>query len=162
MALSLSSPAFEHNGSIPTRFTCEGDDVSPALRWGDPPAGTASFALIVDDPDAPDPAKPQRTWVHWVLYNLPASAHALPEDAEGPSLPDGTRAGLNDWKRATYGGPCPPVGRHRYFFKLHALDCLLPDLNEPTKAQLERALDGHVLARAELIGTYEKTNGGRV
>jgi Raf kinase inhibitor-like YbhB/YbcL family protein len=156
MALWIASPDFTHNGSIPARFTCEGDDVSPALEWHDAPAGTASFALIVDDPDVPDPAHPQRTWVHWVLYNIPATARALPQAASLATLPSGTRVGLNDWKRADYGGPCPPIGRHRYFFKLHALDRALDDLNEPTKAQLERAMEGHIVERAELIGTYIK------
>jgi Raf kinase inhibitor-like YbhB/YbcL family protein len=157
MALTLTSPDFAANGPIPSRFTCEGDDVSPMLEWSDPPAGTASFALIVDDPDAPDPAAPQRTWVHWVLYNLPVSARSIPAAAERQGiLPEGTLAGLNDWKRARYGGPCPPVGRHRYFFKLYALDRSLPDLNGPTKAGLEEAMRDHVLGSAECVGTYEK------
>lgn len=160
MALWLSSPDFTHNGSIPSRFTCEGDDVSPALEWHDPPPGTESFALILDDPDVPDPAHPQRIWVHWVLYNIPASAPGLPQAAHMATLPAGTRSGLNDWKRAAYGGPCPPIGRHRYFFKLHALDCLLPDLHEPTKAQLETAMEGHILEKAEVLGTYKKAAGG--
>jgi Raf kinase inhibitor-like YbhB/YbcL family protein len=159
MALWLSSPDFTHNGSIPTRFTCEGDDISPALEWHDPPPGTESFAVIVDDPDAPDPDHPQRTWVHWVLYDIPASARALPQDAGMATLPPGTRSGLNDWKRADYGGPCPPIGRHRYFFKLYALDCVLPDLHEPTKAKLERAMEGHVVEKAEILGTYMKAAG---
>jgi len=161
MALSLSSPDFTHNGAIPTRFTCEGDDVSPALEWHEPPVGTESVALIVDDPDAPDPEHPQRTWVHWVVYNIPASVHALPQAARMATLPAGTRSGMNDWKRADYGGPCPPIGRHRYFFKLYALDCLLPDLNEPTKAKLERAMEGHILEKAEILGTYVKAGGAR-
>jgi Raf kinase inhibitor-like YbhB/YbcL family protein len=161
MALWLASPDFTHNGSIPKRFTCEGDDVSPALEWHDVPAGTKSFALIVDDPDVPDPARPQRTWVHWVLYDIPASARALPQAAQMATLPAGTRAGLNDWTRADYGGPCPPIGRHRYFFKLHALDRPLPELHAPTKAQLERAMERHIIEKAEMIGTYMKGAGGR-
>lgn len=160
MALWISSPDFTHNGSIPARFTCEGDDLSPALEWHDPPPGTRSFALIVDDPDVPDPAHPQRIWVHWVLYNIPQSARALPQAASATTLPAGTRAGLNDWKRADYGGPCPPIGRHRYFFKLYAVDCALPDLHQPTKAQLERAMEGHLLEQAELVGTYMKAGVG--
>jgi hypothetical protein len=112
--------------------------------------------LIVDDPDAPDPKAPKMTWVHWVLYNLPGSAHALSEGTTSRSLPAGTREGLNDWKRTGYGGPCPPIGQHRYFHKLYALDTVLPDLRQPTKAELEKAMKGRVLAHAELIGTYQK------
>jgi Raf kinase inhibitor-like YbhB/YbcL family protein len=156
MALTLRSSAFQPNGEIPKRYTCEGDDVSPPLSWSDAPAGTKSFALIVDDPDAPDPKAPRMTWVHWVLYNLPASATKLPEGMKPADLPAGTRQGLNDWKRTGYGGPCPPIGRHRYFFKLYALDTVLPDLGEASKAQVEQAMKGHVLANAELVGTYQK------
>lgn len=156
MPLTLSSTAFSHGGAIPRRYTCEGDDVSPPLSWQGAPEGTQSFALIVDDPDAPDPKAPRMVWVHWVLYNLPASARGLPEGVTRAALPKGAKEGINDWKRTGYGGPCPPVGRHRYFFKLYALDTLLPDLKSPAKAALERAMEGHVLARAELIGTYEK------
>jgi Raf kinase inhibitor-like YbhB/YbcL family protein len=154
MTLTLSSSAFSAGGSIPALYTCEGKDVSPPLAWGGAPAGTQSFALVVDDPDAPDPAAPKMTWVHWVLYNLPATTHLLPEAVK--SLPAGTREGKNDWKRTGYGGPCPPIGRHRYFFKLYALDCELPDLTGPTKAALEKAMAGHVLEKAELMGTYQK------
>lgn len=156
MALTLSSPDFSHNGSIPERFTCEGDDVSPALEWSDAPHGTRAYALIVDDPDAPDPARPQRTWVHWVLYNVPATVNSLPQAIRDGDLPSGTRVGVNDWERPQYGGPCPPIGRHRYFFKLYALDAELADLKQPTKAALERAMTGHVLGEASLIGTYAK------
>jgi Raf kinase inhibitor-like YbhB/YbcL family protein len=156
MSLTLTSPAFEPGGEIPARFTCEGEDVSPALAWSGAPAGAAAFALIVDDPDAPDPKAPKTTWVHWVLYNLPVSAAGLPEKVAPADLPPGTLQGLNDWKRTGWGGPCPPIGRHRYFFKLYALDTVLPDLHQPTKAKLEAAMDGHVLTHAELIGTYEK------
>jgi Raf kinase inhibitor-like YbhB/YbcL family protein len=161
MALWLSSTDFTHNGSIPARFTCEGDDVSPALEWHDQPPGNQSFALILDDPDVPDPANPQRIWVHWVLYNIPASARALPQASQVAALPAGTKSGLNDWKRTGYGGPCPPIGRHRYFFKLYALDCVLPDLHDPTKAQLEAAMDGHTLEKAEILCTYQKAARGR-
>jgi Raf kinase inhibitor-like YbhB/YbcL family protein len=152
--MELSSTAFAAGGAIPPRYTCEGDDVAPPLAWSDLPDRTQSLALIVDDPDAPDPAAPKRTWVHWVLVDIPPDARALPEGGQPP--PGSCRAGLNDWKRPSYGGPCPPVGRHRYFFKLYALDSLLPDLPSPTKAELERAMQGHVLAQAQLIGTYEK------
>jgi Raf kinase inhibitor-like YbhB/YbcL family protein len=156
MSLTLTSPAFEPGGEIPARFTCEGEDVSPALAWSGTPAGAAAFVLVVDDPDAPDPKAPKMTWVHWVLYNLPVSAAGLPEKVAPADLPPGTLQGLNDWKRTGWGGPCPPIGRHRYFFKLYALDTVLPDLHQPTKAKLEAAMDGHILAHAELIGTYEK------
>jgi Raf kinase inhibitor-like YbhB/YbcL family protein len=156
MALSLSSPDFAPNGAIPERFTCEGEDVSPALEWNDAPPGTVSLALVVDDPDAPDPAKPQRVWVHWVLYNLPPTVRLLPQGITNRDLPAGAGMGINDWGKPRYNGPCPPIGRHRYFFKLHALDADLPGLKQPTKAALERAMTGHVLAAATLIGTYEK------
>ncbi|MBI4541118.1 MAG: YbhB/YbcL family Raf kinase inhibitor-like protein [Gemmatimonadetes bacterium] len=156
MALTLTSPAFRHQGEIPTKHTCEGDDLSPPLSWSPAPDGTKSLALIVDDPDAPDPRAPRMTWVHWVLYNIPPVAAGLPEGATRKNLPAGTRDGLNDWKRTGYGGPCPPIGRHRYFHKLYALDTVLPDLGAPTKAQLERAMSGHILDRAELVGTYQK------
>jgi hypothetical protein len=156
MTFTLSSRAFGHNGSIPRRFTCEGDDVAPDLAWSNVPPGTRSLALIVDDPDAPDPAAPKLTWVHWVLYNIPPGAAGLATAAAARDLPEGTRQGLNDWKRTGYGGPCPPIGRHRYFHKLYALDRTLPDLGNPTKAQLEKAMAGHVLAKAELVGTYLK------
>ena len=152
--LSISSPAFAPNGAIPSKHTCEGEDVSPALAWSGLPEGTKSLALIVDDPDAPDPAAPRMTWVHWVLYDLPPSASGLPEGVA--ALPAGTREGKNDWKRTGYGGPCPPIGTHRYFFKLYALDRTLGDLREPTKAALEKAMEGHVLAKAEVVGTYRK------
>ena len=154
MTLSLNSPAFAPNGDIPKENTCDGKDLAPPLEWSGAPAGTKSFALIIDDPDAPDPKAPKTTWVHWVLYNLPTSATGLPE--RGKPLPGGTREGLNDWKRTGYGGPCPPIGRHRYFHKLYALDTVLGDLGTPTKAALEQAMKGHVLAQAELVGTYVK------
>ena len=152
--MNLHSTAFTAGGDIPRSHTCEGDDTAPPLAWSDVPERTRSLALIVDDPDAPDPAAPTRTWVHWVLVDIPPTASALPQGAR--ALPEGCRAGLNDWGRAGYGGPCPPVGRHRYFFKLYALDTGLPELQRPTKAELERAMQGHVLAQAQLIGTYQK------
>ena len=151
--LILTSSAFTDGGAIPKRYTCEGQDAAPPLAWAGAPAGTKSFALIVDDPDAPDPKAPKRTWVHWVLYDIPASATALPE---GGVLPHGTRQGRNDWGRTGYGGPCPPIGRHRYFHKLYALDAVLGDLGEPAKGELEKAMKGHVLAEARIVGTYEK------
>ena len=155
--LTLSSPAFAHGGEIPSRFTCDGDDVSPALAWSGAPEGTQSLALIVDDPDAPDPAAPKRVWVHWVLYNIAPTAKGVPEAVTRASLGPGARGALNDWNRQGYGGPCPPIGRHRYFHKLYALDSILPDLGaRARKADVERAMEGHILARAELIGTYQR------
>jgi hypothetical protein len=151
--MRITSTAFDHQAAIPSKYTCEGSDVSPPLRFDDVPAQAESLVLIVDDPDAPDPAAPKRTWVHWVLLDIPKGTTAL---AEGVStLPRGTREGLNDWKRTGYGGPCPPIGRHRYFFKVYALDTTL-GLDKPTKAQVEAAMKGHVLAEAQLIGTYQK------
>ncbi len=156
MAFTLNSSAFEHNATIPSVYTCQSDDISPPLSWTPAPDGTKSLALIVDDPDAPDPNAPKMTWVHWLLYNIPPHTNGLAEDMTSAKLPSGTKEGLNDWKRSGYGGPCPPIGRHRYFFKLYALDCVLDDLNIPTKDKLEAALKGHILAQAELMGTYQK------
>ena len=153
---TINSTAFERNGSIPKKYTCDGQDVSPSLTWSGVPPAARSLVLIVDDPDAPDPAAPKMTWVHWVLYNLPASVTGLDEAVAANKLPRGTLDGLNDWQRTGYGGPCPPIGRHRYFHKLYALDVVLPDLGKPTKQQLEKAMKGHVIAQAELIGTYQR------
>ena len=154
MSLRISSTAFEAGAGIPVRYTCDGEDRSPPLVFATVPAGARSLALIVDDPDAPDPAAPRMTWVHWVLYDLPADCGGLPEGVSSDSLPPGTRQGRNDWGRTGYGGPCPPRGRHRYFHKLFALDVELPDLGEPTAQTLSEAMRGHVIARAELVGTY--------
>ena len=156
MTLEITSPAFEPNKEIPAKYTCDGEDISPALEWSGLPEGTKSIALIVDDPDAPDPAAPKMTWVHWVLYNIPPSATGLPEAVKSQDLPKGTKEGLNDWKRTGYGGPCPPIGRHRYFHKLYALDAVLPDLGKPTKKDLEKAIQAHILATAEMVGTYQR------
>lgn len=156
MPLSLTSTAFSQGGEIPTRHTCQGEDSSPPLAWSDVPPGTQSLALIVDDPDAPDPQAPQMTYVHWVVYNLPGDAGELATGASGTAMPPGAREGTNDWKRPGWGGPCPPIGRHRYFHKLYALDTTLPDLGTATKAELEKAMEGHILDRAELMGTYEE------
>ena len=152
--MKITSPAFQDHGSIPRRHTCEGEDLSPPLAIADVPAGTKSLALIVDDPDAPDPAAPKMTWVHWVLYDLPPEAASLPEGVSAAALH--ARDAINDWKRTGYGGPCPPIGRHRYFFKLFALDRRLGDLHRPTSAQLQRAFSGHALAEAQLVGLYAK------
>ena len=156
-SLRLGSTAFADGGSVPSRYTCDGEDVSPPLAWADPPAGTKSFALVVDDPDAPDPQAPRVRWVHWVVYDLPAGASALPEGVRSAAeLPAGAQMGQNDWGKAAWGGPCPPVGRHRYFFTLYALDAALGARGALTKRTLEAALQGHVLGQAELVGTYER------
>lgn len=150
----LTSADFEGNGTMPRELTCQGGDHSPALEWSGAPPDTKSFALIVDDPDAPDPNHPKMTWVHWVVFNLPPTARLL-RRGDSKRLPEGAGVGVNDWNRAEYGGPCPPIGRHRYLHKLYALDTLLA-LTRPTKQQLERAMKGHVLAVAQLVGLYEK------
>jgi len=154
--LTLHASGFSAGGLIPAKHTCDGADRSPALSWSVPPNGTRSFVLIVDDPDAPDPAKPQRTWVHWVMYDLPAATRALKEGVTTKTLPAGTREGLNDWGATGWRGPCPPIGRHRYFFKLTALDTVLPALPHADKAAVETAMQGHVLAHGELIGLYQR------
>lgn len=154
--LTLTSPAFPDSGAIPAIYTCEGRDISPPLVWRGAPEGTQSLVLIIDDPDAPDPKAPKLTWVHWVVFNLPPQAGGLPENAPAVGLPRGGETGVNDWKRANYGGPCPPIGRHRYFHKLYALDTVLGGLHRPTKVQVEAAMQGHVMAEACLIGTYQK------
>ncbi len=158
MELELTSSAFSRGQAIPRDYTCDGDDMSPPLAWERVPPGTESLVLIVDDPDAPDPAAPKMTWVHWILYNIPPSTTSLPPGVSRTDLPPGTREGLNDWKRTGYGGPCPPIGRHRYFHKLYVLDVQLPDLGTPTKAALEEAMADHILASAELVGTYERAS----
>ena len=154
MTLKLTSAAFADGGAIPGKYTCDGQDIPPPLAWTGVPASAKSLVLIVDDPDAPDPAAPRMTWVHWVLYNIPPVAGSLPEGAR--RLPAGTLEGRNDWGRTGYGGPCPPVGRHRYFHKLYALDVALPDLGQATKAKLEAAMKPHVIAQTQLVGTYQK------
>ena len=154
--MQISSPAFKANLTIPERYTCDGKDVSPPLAWTNIPDKAKSLALIVDDPDAPDPAAPRMVYVHWVLYNLPVTTEGLVEAISPTALPIGTREGINDWKRTGYGGPCPPIGRHRYYFKLYALDIELPDLHKPTKPTLLQAMSGHVLAEAELMATYQR------
>jgi Raf kinase inhibitor-like YbhB/YbcL family protein len=156
MSMLIDSSAFSENGDIPKRFTCDGENISPPLEWSGLPEGTQSLALIVDDPDAPDPAAPKMTWVHWVLYNIPPDASGLAAGVASSDLPTGTKEGLNDWKQTGYGGPCPPIGRHRYFHKLYALDVLLPDLETPTKQALEKAMEGHVISQAQLVGTYKR------
>ncbi len=157
MKLVLRSDAFVDGETIPVKYTCEGADVSPPLHWQALPEGTQSLVLIVDDPDAPDPAAPRMVWDHWILYNLPASPGGLAEGVTAAELPPGTGQGVNSWGRTGYGGPCPPIGRHRYFHRLYALDTRLPEaLGIPSKDNLLLAMDEHILAHTELVGTYEK------
>ncbi|HSM99051.1 MAG TPA: YbhB/YbcL family Raf kinase inhibitor-like protein [Gallionella sp.] len=156
MPMTLMSPSFKHDGAIPARHTCDGLNISPLLQWAGVPPGSKSLALIVDDPDAPNPEAPKMTWVHWVVYDIPPDSNGLPETTAAEGLPPGTLQGLNDWLSAGYQGPCPPTGKHRYFFKLYALDAVLPDLKHPAKAALERAMRGHVIGQAELIGLYQR------
>jgi hypothetical protein len=156
MAIKVTSSAFQQGGSIPAKYTCEGQDISPPLAWSGAPSSAKTIAMIVDDPDAPDPAKPQRVYVHWVVYNIPAATNSLSENASKSGMPKGAVQGKNDFGNAGYGGPCPPIGRHRYFFKLYALDTDLTGLSAPKKADLERAIKGHVVDSGELMGTYQK------
>lgn len=156
MFLTISSASFQHKGVIPLRHTCDGDDLSPQLAWTGVPVNAQSLVLIVDDPDAPDPQAPRMTWSHWVLYNIPSHINELPEGVAANNLPAGTLQGMNDGRRTGYGGPCPPIGMHRYFHKLFALDARLPDLGIPSKTALEKAMQGHVLAYGELIGVYQR------
>jgi len=150
--MELKSVAFETGALIPGEYTCDGEDISPPLNWSDPPAGTKSFALISDDPDAP-----VGTWVHWVIWNIPASVRSLDENLlKKDSLPNGARQGTTDFRRVGYGGPCPPSGTHRYFFKLYALDTMLNLPSSTTKKDLERAMQQHILGQAELMGKYRR------
>lgn len=148
VTFALTSSAFAQGERIPTKYTCDGEDISPPLQWSNPPQGAQSFALIMDDPDAP-----VGTWVHWVLFNLPANIQELPEQATPPT---GSQEGRNSWGRTGYGGPCPPSGTHRYFFKLYALDTTVNLTASADKAQLLRAMEGHILAQAEVMGTYSR------
>lgn len=159
MSMSIMSPAFMPGREIPQRHTCDGLNSSPPLIWLGVPPGTKSLALVVDDPDAPDPAAPQMTWVHWLLYNIPPATTGLAEGGTEKSLPAGTLQGLNDWHRTSYGGPCPPTGMHRYFFKLYALDRTLPDLKKPAKAVLEKAMQDHILDHSSIVGMYQRHPG---
>ena len=154
--MNLYSPSFPHGGAIPRKHSCQGQDCSPELCWTGVPADAKSLALIVEDPDAPDPLHPKMTWVHWVVYDLPADGGGLPEAVVPVRMPAGARLGRNDWRRSDWGGPCPPIGRHRYYFRLYALDAPLGDLHEPSAAALREAMKGHVLDSAELMGTYQK------
>ncbi len=154
MTFELTSPAFAPGAAIPKKYTCKGDDISPPLSWGDPPARTKSLALIMDDPDAP-----AGTWVHWILFNIPADQRSLEENLliTAQKQDSGTiSVGSNSWKRAAYGGPCPPSGTHRYFFKLYALDTTINLPAGATKQELLDAMQGHILAQTELMGTFSK------
>jgi Raf kinase inhibitor-like YbhB/YbcL family protein len=155
MTMQITSPVFEQLGMIPAKYTCDAADLSPPLAWREIPQDAKSLVLIVDDPDAPDPAAPRRTWVHWVLYDIPPTLSGLAECATD-QLPSGVREGMNDFRRTRYGGPCPPIGKHRYFFKLYALDKTLGPLQQADKAAVEHAMQGHVLMKAELVGLYQK------
>ena len=161
-SLKISSTAFATDGAIPPAHTCDGGDRSPPLAFSGVPSAAKSLALVVDDPDAPAPdAKtPQKPWVHWVLYNLPVDSTGLAEAIAPTDLPFQAQQGSNDWHRTGYRGPCPPDGRHRYVHKLYALDAVLTGLASPTKAELEAAMKGHVLAEAQLVGTYQRAGRG--
>jgi hypothetical protein len=156
MSLTLSSTDFTEGGTMPARCTGDGRDESPALTWSGAPEGTRAFALIVDDPDAPDPAAPRRTWVHWVVCDIPATVSSLPAGASSRTMPPPSREGRNDSGGSGYSGPYPPIGRHRYVFKLYALDAPVGLREGHTKADLLKAIEGHVLDQAELIGTYAR------
>jgi Raf kinase inhibitor-like YbhB/YbcL family protein len=150
--MELKSQAFQAGDMIPAKYTCDEQDISPPLSWSDPPAGTISFALISDDPDAP-----MKTWVHWVMWNIPADARGLEENLpKTASLPNGTKQGTTDFHRVGYGGPCPPSGTHRYFFKLYALDTTFTLPVSTTKQDLEQAMQNHILGQVELVGTYHR------
>ncbi len=150
--MKITSTAFEEGDLIPRQYTCDGEDISPPLEWADFPEGTQSLALICDDPDAPS-----GTWVHWVLFNIPAGTSRLPEGFPGEEeLPDGTRQGRNDFRRIGYGGPCPPGGTHRYYFKLYALDAFLDEDPGITRDELLEAMEGHILVKSELMGRYRR------
>lgn len=152
----LSSPAFDDGGDIPAMHTCDGENISPPLTWSGIPDGAKTLALIVEDPDAPDPAAPKRVFTHWVLYNIPAQDGGIDAGASTGKLPPGAREGLNDWNKPGFGGPCPPIGKHRYFHRLYALDISLDGLDNPVKGDLKQAMEGHVIEVAELVGLYQR------
>lgn len=156
MTMTLQSSAFSDGGEIPAKYTCAGEDISVPLTWQGVPAQSKSLVLIIDDPDAPDPKAPKMTWVHWVVYNIPADAAGLPEAASLNKLPAGIEQGINDWNNMGYGGPCPPIGRHRYFHKLYALDTDLANMGKANKAKIEAAMQGHIIESTELVGTFAK------
>lgn len=155
-SMEILSDAFQHNGEIPSLYTCEGNNTSPALTWKDIPPQAKSLALIVEDPDAPDPQAPKLTWVHWVLFNIDPKISGLPASTAISTLPKGIQTGLTNWNNGEFGGPCPPIGRHRYYHKLYALDTVLTNLKNPTADELRTAMEGHIIAEAVLMGTYQK------
>lgn len=154
--MKIESPSFKHESEIPASYTCDSRNISPPINWKEIPAGAKSLVLIVDDPDAPDPAAPKMRWVHWLLYNIPVHIKGLAEGIPISSLPEGTLQGLNDWHKTGYLGPCPPHGRHRYYFRLYALDTHLPNLLKPSRFTIEQAMHGHILAQANLLGYYQR------
>ncbi len=152
MEIKITSSVFEDGGLIPAKYTCDGADISPPLQWETVPEGTVSIALICDDPDAP-----MGTWVHWILFNLPADTKELPEKfPDDETLPDGTRQGVTDFGRTGYGGPCPPSGTHRYFFKIYALDSKIDIVSVVDKPELLKAMEGHILGQGQLMGKYKR------
>lgn len=155
--MEITSSKFSHNENIPKTYTCQGKNISPPLSWSDVPSDAKSLVLVVDDPDAPDPMAPKMTWVHWVLYNLPVDINELVENLTVDNLPKGVKEGQNDWKSTGYRGPCPPIGKHRYYFKLYALNIVLDDLGSPSKDKLISAIHDHIITEAQLIGKYKKT-----
>jgi Raf kinase inhibitor-like YbhB/YbcL family protein len=156
--MKITSPAFEESAGIPTIYTCEGQDISPELNWTDVPEKAKSLALIVDDPDAPSPDAPKMVWIHWVLFNIPPDTKGLKEAIRDNELPKDTKIGINSWQKQSYGGPCPPIGRHRYYHKLFALDTTLEDLDNLTADELLAVMKDHIIDKATLIGTYIKVN----
>jgi len=154
--LTLSTPAFDSQEHIPTTYTCDGQGIAPALHWQHIPSGTRSLALIVTDPDAPDPAAPKTTWVHWIVYDLPATSRGLQQGTQADALPTSARNGENSWQHSGYGAPCPPIGQHRYIFTLYALDTRLPNLDTPDRAKLTQAMAGHILAKTQIVGLYRR------
>ena len=156
--MKITSTAFEDGGEIPSLYTCEGKDISPPLSWTDVPADAKSLVLIVEDPDAPDPKSPKMVWIHWILYNIDPKSDGLPENVKSFLFPAGTEPGTTSWDKLQYGGPCPPIGRHRYFHKLYALDKVLPSLEDSTIEMVKNAMKDHIIAEAVIMGTYEKAS----
>lgn len=154
--MEIISQAFKHEDEIPRVYTCEGKDISPPLEWKNVPTNAKSLVLIVEDPDAPDPKAPKMLWIHWVLYNIDPQVTGLSENITIKNLPAGAVTGITSWNNPHYGGPCPPIGKHRYYFRLYALDVKLPQIDKLTAENLKKAIKDHVLAEAVLMGTYQK------
>lgn len=157
--MKILSSAFQDGQEIPTKYTCEGEDISPPLSWEDVPGNTKSLALIVEDPDAPDPKAPKMVWIHWVLFNIDPKSKGIPENAMAHELPKDSQQGLTSWKKTNYGGPCPPIGRHRYYHRLYALDLVFSNVQNPTADTLRQIMRDHVIAEAVIMGTYQKSKG---